>query len=93
MEDQIDLFQFENAMVEPTNSVTMRDGWFYIANASAGKIMVFTSYGDLIFLLYNPQTNPAPTTLGPGYQRRSRPADHSSGRSSDGARRQHPRRQ
>lgn len=65
MEDQIDLFQFENAMVERANSVTMRDGWFYIANGSAGKIMVFSSYGDLIFLLYNPQTNPAPTTLGP----------------------------
>jgi hypothetical protein len=65
MEDQIDLFQFENAMVERVNSVTMRDGWFYVANGSAGKIMVFSSYGDLIFLLYNPQTNPAPTTLGP----------------------------
>jgi hypothetical protein len=65
MEDQIDLFQFENAMVERTNSVTMRDGWFYVANASAGKIMVFSSYGDLIFLLYNPKTNPAPTILGP----------------------------
>ncbi|HEY9594147.1 MAG TPA: hypothetical protein VHE79_06705 [Spirochaetia bacterium] len=65
MEDQVDLFQFENAMVERSNTVYMRDGWFYIANGSAGKIMVFTSYGDLIFLLYNPQTNPAPTTLGP----------------------------
>ena len=65
MEDQIDLFQFENAMVERANSLAMRDGWFYVANGSAGKIMVFSSYGDLIFLLYNPQTNPAPTTLGP----------------------------
>ena len=65
MEDQVDLFQFENAMVERTNSVTMRDGWFYVANSSAGKIMVFSSYGDLIFLLYNPQTNPAATILGP----------------------------
>ena len=65
MEDQIDLFQFENAMVERTNSVTMRDGWFYVANANAAKIMVFSSYGDLIFLLYNPRTNPVPTILGP----------------------------
>lgn len=65
MEDQIDLFQFEAAMVERRNSVSMRDGWFYIANGNAGKIMVFSSYGDLIFLLYNPQTNPAPTALGP----------------------------
>jgi hypothetical protein len=65
LEDQVDLFQFENAMVARPTSITMRDGWFYIANASAGKIMVFSSYGDLIFLLYNPQTNPAPTILGP----------------------------
>jgi hypothetical protein len=65
LEDQIDLFQFEGAMTEKDNSVYMRDGWFYVANGNAGKIMVFSSYGDLLFLLYNPQTNPAPTTLGP----------------------------
>lgn len=65
MEDQVDLFQFEGAMVAQQTSITMRDGWFYVANAPAGKIMVFSSYGDLIFLLYNPQTNPAPTILGP----------------------------
>jgi hypothetical protein len=65
MEDQVDLFQFENAMVERSNTVFMKDGWFYVANGSAGKIMEFSSYGDLIFLLYNPQTNPAPTILSP----------------------------
>ncbi|MGA2641491.1 MAG: hypothetical protein ABSG21_11400 [Spirochaetia bacterium] len=65
MEDQVDLFQFENAMVERSNSLSMRDGWFYVANGSADKIMVFSSYGDLILLLYNPQTDPTPTTLGP----------------------------
>jgi hypothetical protein len=65
MEDQIDLFQFEGATVERTNSIYMRDGWFYIANGNAGKIMVFSSYGDLIFLLYNPQKNPPPTILAP----------------------------
>jgi len=64
LEDQIDLFQFAGAMAEPRNTVFMRDGWFYIANGNAGKIMVFSSYGDLIFLLYNPQDNPAPTSLG-----------------------------
>jgi hypothetical protein len=65
MEDQVDLFQFEGSTVERTNSVYMRDGWFYIANGNAGKIMVFSSYGDLIFLLYNPQKNPPPTILPP----------------------------
>ncbi|MGA2481293.1 MAG: hypothetical protein ABSG63_21365, partial [Spirochaetia bacterium] len=65
MEDQVDLFQFEGSSVERTNSVFMRDGWFYIANGNAGKIMVFSSYGDLIFLLYNPLKNPPPTILPP----------------------------
>jgi hypothetical protein len=65
MEDQVDLFQFDNAMVERPTSITMRDGWFYIANGSASKVMEFSSYGDLLFLLYNPQTNPTPSILGP----------------------------
>lgn len=65
MEDQVDLFQFDSAMVERPTSITMRDGWFYIANSGASKIMVFSSYGDLLFLLYNPHTNPTPTILGP----------------------------
>jgi hypothetical protein len=65
LEDQIDLFQFEDAMQEKSTTVAMRDGWFYVANGSAGKIMVFSSYGDLLFLLYNPQENPTPVSLGP----------------------------
>jgi len=65
LEDQIDLFQFEDAMSTRMNSIFMRDGWFYVANGSSSKIMVFSSYGDLIYLLYNPQTNPVPTLLGP----------------------------
>jgi hypothetical protein len=64
MEDQIDLFQFETGLTDRTNAVFMRDGWFYVVNGSSGKIMVFSSYGDLIFLLYNPLLNPAPTILG-----------------------------
>ena len=65
MEDQVDLFQFEAAKTVRKNTVCMRDGWFYVANGNAGKVMVFSSYGDLIFLLYNPRTNPVPTVLGP----------------------------
>ncbi len=64
MEDQIDLSQPDGVMGENLN-VVMSDGLFYISNRSAGKIMVFTSYGDLIYLLYNPDTNPAPALLSP----------------------------
>ena len=60
LENQIDLFQQTGAPVEKKNRIFMRDGWFYVANGNSDKIMVFTSYGDLISLLYNPQTNPTP---------------------------------
>ncbi|MGA2615293.1 MAG: hypothetical protein ABSG38_17795 [Spirochaetia bacterium] len=60
LDNQIDLFPSASGNIEKKTSVTMRDGWFYIANGSSGKVMVFSSYGDLIFLLYNPSTNPVP---------------------------------
>jgi hypothetical protein len=65
LEDQIDLFQLHGVPMERKNRVYMRDGLFTIANGNSGKIMVFSSYGDLIFLLYNPATNPAPSMLAP----------------------------
>jgi hypothetical protein len=52
-------------MADRRNTIFMRDGWFYVANGNAGKIMVFSSYGDLLFVLYNPATNPVPAGLGP----------------------------
>jgi hypothetical protein len=64
LEDQIDLFQLDESTLDRKNRVAMRDGLFYIANGNSGKIMTFTSYGDLIFLLYNPKTNPAPMLQG-----------------------------
>jgi hypothetical protein len=66
LEDQIDLFQLDGTSPDARTRIAMRDGLFYIANGSAGKIMTFSSYGDLIFSLYNPKTNPAPVMLGEG---------------------------
>ena len=60
LDNQIDLFPSTSGNVEKKTSIAMRDGWFYIANGNSGKIMVFSSYGDLIFLLYNAQLNPQP---------------------------------
>ncbi len=74
LEDQIDLFQPEGMTMDRTNRIAMRDGLFYVANGNAGKIMIFTSYGDLIFLLYNPKTNPRPScSVRPGPMVRRRP--------------------
>ena len=63
LENQIDLFSSSGGTTERETHIFMRDGWFYVANGNSGKVMVFSSYGDLIFLLYNPVTNPAPVLL------------------------------
>jgi hypothetical protein len=63
MDNQIDLFQINGVMANAKNKIYMRDGLFYIANGNSSKIMEFSSYGDLIFLLYNPEDNPPPTSF------------------------------
>jgi len=63
MEDQIDLFLYEGNLSNRKTSIYMRDGLFYIANGNSSKVMEFSSYGDLIFLLYNPERNPEPVSL------------------------------
>jgi hypothetical protein len=60
LEDQVDLFQVEGSPMSGRTRIAMRDGLFYVANGGARKIMVFSSYGDLLFLLYDPNTNPKP---------------------------------
>ena len=63
MDNQIDLFQVGGVMAGAKNRIYMRDGLFYLANGNAAKIMELSSYGDLIFLLYNPNENPPPTSF------------------------------
>ncbi len=63
MDDQIELFQFEDGAFIQRNHLVMRDGIVYIANGNANKIMEFTSYGDLLSLYYNPEQNPKPVLL------------------------------
>jgi hypothetical protein len=67
MEDQIDLFQIARTPSNYKTTVFMRDGSFYIGNGASFKVMEFTSYGDLLSLVYNPDENPSPVIL----QRRS----------------------
>jgi hypothetical protein len=63
MEDQIDLFQTEGELFNLKNRICMRDGLFYIANGNSAKVMAFSSYGDLIYMLYNPARNPQPVSF------------------------------
>jgi hypothetical protein len=63
MDNQIDLFQLEGTRSGAKTRMTMQDGLFYIANGNSQKIMGLSSYGDLIFLLYNPDSNPPPISF------------------------------
>jgi hypothetical protein len=63
LEDQIDLFNIEGNRSIPKTALAMRDGLFYISNGNGQKIVRYTSYGDLLFMIYNEETNPLPLTL------------------------------
>lgn len=65
LEDQIDLFEVNGGYSSCKNDFCMKDGMFYIANTNSLKIMQFSSYGDLFFILYNPDPliNPVPVIL------------------------------
>ena len=64
MEDQIDLFQVPGVPINRNNHIYLKAGRLYIANSNSLKIMEFTTYGDLVFLLYNAEANPLPIVLG-----------------------------
>ncbi|GHV31545.1 lipoprotein [Spirochaetia bacterium] len=63
LEDQIDLYNLEGGRNSRTTSLAVRDGLFYIADGNGGKVVHYTSYGDLLFMIYNEETNPPPLTL------------------------------
>lgn len=64
MEDQLDLVP--RAMVTPSRlSLFMRNGIFFIADGQGRKLMEFSSYGDILSLIYDPETNPEPVLLSP----------------------------
>ena len=63
-EDEIDLFQLDTDNAGPDTQIFMRDGMFYIANSGSKKVLQLTSFGDLLSVFYNPETNPVPSFAG-----------------------------
>jgi hypothetical protein len=63
MENQIALYKLDGTRGIRRTGFTMRDGLFFIADGNNGKIVRYNSYGDLLFMIYNDETNPAPITL------------------------------
>ncbi len=65
MEDEIDLFHRGQALPNKKNRIFMYQGLVFVGNSIGNKIMEFSSYGDLLSLLYNEETNPRPVLLSP----------------------------
>jgi len=65
LEDQIALFNLEGDQGIHRAGIAMRNGLFYISDGNGGKILRYNSYGDLLFMIYNEETNPPPLTLKP----------------------------
>ena len=63
MEDQLALYMLGGQGAGKRPGLAMRDGFFYIADGTGGKIVSYNSYGDLLFMIYNEETNPAPVSL------------------------------
>jgi hypothetical protein len=63
MEDQIALYKLDGTRGIRRTAFTMRDGLFFISDGNSGKILRYNSYGNLLFMIYNDETNPAPITL------------------------------
>ena len=65
LEDQIALFNLEGDRGIRRIGMAMRNGLFYISDGNGGKVLKYNSYGDLLFMIYNEETNPEPLTLKP----------------------------
>ncbi|MCL2192526.1 MAG: hypothetical protein FWB78_03915 [Treponema sp.] len=63
MEDQISLFVFPDDAGLPRASLAMRDGLFYISDGTGRKVVRYNSFGDLLVLIFNDDTNPDPSDL------------------------------
>jgi len=63
MEDQIALYNLEGTRGIRRTGFSMRDGLIYIADGNSGKVVRYNSYGDLLFMIFNEEKNPAPLNL------------------------------
>lgn len=62
-EDELNMFNL-GTVGNVNTSIAMCDGFFFIANGQAKKIMELNSYGDLLMLFYNADFNPKPSFVG-----------------------------
>ena len=64
LEDQIDLFQRADQTSPERDRFLFYNGLVLVSDGNARKIMEFSSYGDLLTLFFNPDSNPTPALVG-----------------------------
>ncbi|MCL1994449.1 MAG: hypothetical protein FWG66_16015 [Spirochaetes bacterium] len=62
LENQLALFAFEGYPAMRTG-MALRDGMLYISDGNGGKIVRYNFFGDLLFMIFNEDTNPRPISL------------------------------
>ncbi|MDR0644727.1 MAG: hypothetical protein LBG05_07445 [Treponema sp.] len=65
LEDEIAFYNQEEDRGRSKGDVCMRDGIFYISDSDGQKIVRCNSYGNILSMIYNDETNPIPLTLKP----------------------------
>ena len=60
MADELDYFYRSSSLLPGRSDLYVLNGRIYLTSSHAGKIMEMNSYGNLLSLIYNPQTNPEP---------------------------------
>ncbi|MDR2193823.1 MAG: hypothetical protein LBP19_05070 [Treponema sp.] len=63
LEDQIAFYSQDEDKGMHRNGLCMSDGIFYISDSGGQKVTRFNSYGDILTMIYNDETNPPPLTL------------------------------
>jgi hypothetical protein len=65
LEDQIAFYNQDGDRGVGSNGLCMSEGIFYISDPEGQKVTRFNSYGDILTMIYNDETNPQPLTLKP----------------------------
>jgi hypothetical protein len=65
LEDQIAFYNQEGDQGARRSDLCMRDGIFYISDGAGQKLARYNSYGNILSMIYNDETNPQPLTLKP----------------------------
>lgn len=56
-ENELNLFNLDTYYTRPDTQIFMKDGLFFIVNSGSQKILKLSSFGDLLAVIYNPESN------------------------------------